>query len=117
MKQKKNNIISVIKTKIGNFLLELDKENIIRFMPTKKEALVDNFYAEKVENYINEYFDGKRKYFYFKIKPNGTYFQKKVWHEVSKIKYGDTNTYYDISIKLNTSPRAVGNASIEVLSQ
>ncbi len=99
-----------IKTKIGNFLLESDKRIIIRFLPTKNKLPFSNSFSNTIQNYLNNYFSGKEKNFYFKIRPFGTSFQKKVWNEVSKIKYGKTATYFDIAKKLNTSPRAVGNA-------
>lgn len=40
----------------------------------------------------------------------GTMFQKSVWSELRKIPLGETRTYGDIAKKLNSSPRAVGNA-------
>ncbi len=106
-----NNInTSTIKTKIGNFLLESDNKIIIRFFPTKNKLALSNSFSNTVQNHLNNYFSGKEKNFYFKIRPFGTNFQKKVWYEVSKIKYGKTAAYFDIAKKLNTSPRAIGNA-------
>ena len=46
----------------------------------------------------------------YKLKLKGTIFQKLVWKELIKIKYGTTKTYNELAIKLNTSPRAIGNA-------
>ena len=51
----------------------------------------------------------------YNIKPpgtilSGTEFQKKVWRILSLIKPGQTRTYGDIALQLNSSPRAVGNA-------
>ncbi|MBU0464322.1 MAG: MGMT family protein, partial [Proteobacteria bacterium] len=37
-------------------------------------------------------------------------FQTKVYREVKKIKKGQIKTYKEIADKLNTSPRAVGQA-------
>ena len=104
------NIISIIKTKIGNFLLEFEKDNILKFVPTKRKPFLINGFAKNIENHINNYFSGKENSFSFRIKPNGTNFQKKVWLEILKIKYGQTCSYFDIANKINTSPRAVGNA-------
>ncbi len=44
------------------------------------------------------------------LAPQGTLFQKSVWHELSKIPVGETRTYGEIAHKLNSSARAVGNA-------
>ncbi|PLV58366.1 methylated-DNA--[protein]-cysteine S-methyltransferase [Thermotoga sp. KOL6] len=65
---------------------------------------------ENVKREIEEYFLGKRKDFTFPVEIKGTPFQKRVWAEVRKIPYGQTRTYKEIAAKLNTSPRAVGQA-------
>jgi methylated-DNA-[protein]-cysteine S-methyltransferase len=57
-----------------------------------------------------EYFSQKRKTFSLPLKPNGTTFQKAVWKQIQMIPYGETRTYGDIAITLNSSPRAVGGA-------
>ena len=57
-----------------------------------------------------EYLNSKITSFTFSIKPVGTIFQKKVWMELMKIKYGKIGSYLGIANKLNTSPRAIGNA-------
>ena len=44
------------------------------------------------------------------LAPQGTLFQKSVWHELGKIPVGETRTYGEIAHKLNSSARAVGNA-------
>lgn len=44
------------------------------------------------------------------LAPQGTSFQKSVWHELSKIPMGETRTYGEIAHKLNSGARAVGNA-------
>lgn len=44
--------------------------------------------------------------------PNGTPFQQKVWHEITKIPYGKTRTYKEIATAIGSplSCRAVGQA-------
>ncbi len=49
---------------------------------------------------INEYFDGKRQNFDFKLNPQGTEFQKKVWKELLNIPFGKTISYLDLTKKL-----------------
>jgi methylated-DNA-[protein]-cysteine S-methyltransferase len=39
-----------------------------------------------------------------------TQFQKRVYDEVSKIPFGKLSTYKNIATKINSSPRAVGQA-------
>ncbi len=59
---------------------------------------------------ILEYLLGKRKEFSFPVFLRGTLFQKKVWEEVRKIPYGETRTYGFLAERLETSPRAIGQA-------
>lgn len=49
---------------------------------------------------LQEYFEGKRTEFTFKLNPKGTDFQQKVWQELSNIPFGKTISYMDLSKKL-----------------
>ena len=62
---------------------------------------------------LEEYFAGKRKKFEAKLKPEGTDFQKSVWGQLKKLKYGDTTSYMEIAKELENpgSVRAVGAAN------
>ena len=62
---------------------------------------------------LNEYFDGKRDEFTFKMNPAGTDFQQKVWQELLKIPFGKTVSYMDITKKLGDvkAIRAVATAN------
>lgn len=62
---------------------------------------------------LNEYFEGKRHNFDFKINPQGTDFQQKVWQELLKIPFGKTMSYLDLSKKLGDvkAIRAVASAN------
>ncbi len=51
---------------------------------------------------LREYFAGKRRDFDLKLDLHGTEFQKKCWHALLKIPYGETRTYAQIA-------KAVGN--------
>ena len=72
----------------------------------------DEFFSEEVKQ-INEYFDGKRQVFSIKLNPSGTEYQKKIWNELTKIKFGKTVSYKDIAAKTGNrnSSRAVGTAN------
>lgn len=62
---------------------------------------------------LNEYFEGKRQNFDFKINPKGTEFQQKVWLELLNIPFGKTMSYLDLSKKLGDikAIRAVASAN------
>lgn len=62
---------------------------------------------------LQEYFEGKRTEFTFKINPQGTEFQQKVWQELLNIPFGKTMSYLDLSKKLGDvkAIRAVASAN------
>ncbi len=61
---------------------------------------------------LKQYFEGKRKEFKFGLYLVGTEFQKKVWKQMMKIKYGETISYLTLAERINNknAVRAVGNA-------
>ncbi len=67
----------------------------------------------KAVKQLEEYFSGKRKKFDLPLDLKGTEFQKKVWRQLLKIKYGETLAYKDIAnqIKNQKAVRAVGSAN------
>jgi len=62
---------------------------------------------------LAEYFAGERKIFDLPLATTGTNFQEQVWHQLSKIDYGKTLSYYDLSVQLGNlkAIRAVGSAN------
>lgn len=62
---------------------------------------------------LNEYFEGKRTHFTFKLNPQGTEFQQKVWKGLLEIPFGKTMTYMELSKKLGDvkAIRAVASAN------
>lgn len=62
---------------------------------------------------LNEYFEGKRTDFSFKLNPKGTDFQKKVWNALLDIPFGKTRTYLEQSKVLGDvkAIRAVASAN------
>ncbi|MFT5753160.1 MAG: methylated-DNA-[protein]-cysteine S-methyltransferase [Flavobacterium sp.] len=76
---------------------------------SKKIPLV----LKEAVNQIQDYFEGNRNDFNFKLNPKGTDFQQKVWQELLNIPYGKTMSYQELSIKLGDvkAIRAVANAN------
>ena len=62
---------------------------------------------------LQNYFEGKRSDFSFKLNPSGTEFQQKVWQELLHIPFGKTMSYLDLSKKLGDvkAIRAVASAN------
>ena len=62
---------------------------------------------------LNDYFEGNRTNFTFKLNPSGTEFQQKVWKGLLEIPFGKTFSYMDLSKKLGDvkAIRAVASAN------
>lgn len=67
---------------------------------------------EAVVRWIEMYLEGNREVPAFKIGAVGTEFQKKVWHQISAIPYGETITYSGLAsaIGCRSAIRAVASA-------
>ena len=105
-------ITSNLKTELGYFTLKSIKTKITYFYPSndKSEKINNNHLHINFLKTLNSYFLKESFSFKYQLKLIGTEFEKKVWNEISKIKYGQTVTYNDIAKRLNSSPRAIGNA-------
>ena len=105
-------ITSNLKTELGYFNLKSIKKKITYFYPSndKSEKINNNHLHLNFLKTLNKYFLKESFSFRYQLKLIGTEFEKKVWQEISKIKYGHTVTYNDIAKKVNSSPRAIGNA-------
>lgn len=62
---------------------------------------------------LNDYFEGKRNDFTFRLNPSGTEFQQKVWKGLLEIPFGKTMSYLELSKKLGDvkAIRAVASAN------
>lgn len=62
---------------------------------------------------LDEYFQGSRRTFDFNMDQEGTDFQKKVWNELTRIPFGKTISYLQLSERLGDvkSIRAAGSAN------
>ena len=111
-----------IKTKLGilhasatnNFLTSLSWKKKKKFKPIIKKI---NPILKEVKNQINFYMKGKKINFDVPLNPKGTIFQKKVWNNIKKIKWGKNTTYKEITNKVfekknSLGSRAVGNACL-----
>ena len=65
---------------------------------------------EKAHSQLNDYFDGTLKKFDLPLAPKGSEFQQGVWRWLRQIPYGQTRTYKEGALTVDSGPRAVGGA-------
>jgi len=95
-------------------LTVLSQKNTI----TKCQWLLDDSFTNQVSHKksnlisdaLNAYFDTAKFLDELEFSPDGTPFQLKVWQSLQAIPSGETMTYGDLALALNTSSRAIGQA-------
>jgi len=104
-----------IETPLGTAKIVGDENGISVISILENEAVSDSIPEQLQEsvNQLQDYFAGKRDHFDFKLNPQGTDFQKKVWEELLRIPFGKTMSYLDLSKKLGDvkAIRAVASAN------
>ncbi|UFH36307.1 methylated-DNA--[protein]-cysteine S-methyltransferase [Flavobacterium acetivorans] len=104
-----------IKTPLGIATIAGDENGIAEISVSDEGAVSANVPAilQKAVSQLNDYFEGKRTDFTFKLNPKGTEFQQKVWKGLLEIPFGKTCSYMDLSKKLGDvkAIRAVASAN------
>jgi methylated-DNA-[protein]-cysteine S-methyltransferase len=85
-----------------------DNEPLPEFVDIMATALTN-----EAARQLNAYLAGTLKTFSLPLAPSGTVFQKKIWHTLCDIPYGQTVSYKDIAIAADNpkAVRAVGQAN------
>jgi methylated-DNA-[protein]-cysteine S-methyltransferase len=98
-------IAKIIGDEKGISVISVSNEGII----SSKISMV----LQEAVSQLNEYFEGKRDGFTFKLNPSGTEFQQKVWKGLLEIPFGKTMSYLELSKKLGDvkAIRAVASAN------
>ncbi len=98
-------------TKLAAILWENDLPTRVRLGDMVEST--DQPVLHKTHHQLNEYFAGKRKQFDVELDFAGTDFQKKVWHALLTIPFGETRSYADIANQIGNpkAVRAVGAAN------
>ncbi len=68
---------------------------------------------DRVQQQLQEYFQGQRRQFTLPLAPAGTPFQQRVWQELQGLPFGTTLTYREVAQRLGLpgAARAVGHAN------
>ena len=106
----------VINSPLGFVLIEGNEEGISKISVTSDETILSETISDLFDDVVtqlNEYFQGNRTDFQFKMNPIGTDFQKKVWEELLKIPFGKTMSYMELSKNMGDAKaiRAVASAN------
>jgi len=105
-----------IKTPLGIALIAGDENGISKISISDDgnaiSGNVPDILKEAVAQ-IEAYFNGSHTAFTFKLNPQGTDFQKKVWAALLQIPFGTTTSYHKLSVQLGDvkAIRAVASAN------
>ena len=102
-----------IKTPLGTaeIIGDVNGVSAITILDIEKELSTEiPEYLKLYVSELNEYFDSKRTHFTFKLQPQGTEFQQKVWQELRNIPFGKTISYMDLAKKLG-DPKVIRAAA------
>lgn len=108
---------SILKTKLGKFYIKYSDKGLsllsFTIPPGVKFVRDESSFAKNLTNELNDYADGKLKEFTIALDIQGTEFQKEVWRELTRIKYGEVKSYGEIAKVIDKSggQRAVGGAN------
>ena len=108
-KSLESNYTAYCKTPIGTAKLVGDEQGIVEISVIDEVLETTRNPHPSLQDGITqltEYFAGTRKEFSLKLDPQGTTFQKQVWHALSDIPYGKTRTYMQ-QTKILGDPKAI----------
>jgi methylated-DNA-[protein]-cysteine S-methyltransferase len=97
--------------------LEIRSQNdaitVVGFLRSEKRPENHTLVIQACIHELDEYFQGRRKFFDVKLHLHGSSFQQQVWNKLLEIPYGKTTFYADIAEKVGdlNSVRAVGLAN------
>ncbi len=64
----------------------------------------------ELQRKFNYFFSNTQQEIYINLLRQGSAYRQRVWAEIAQIPFGETITYSELAGKINSSPRAVGNA-------
>jgi len=107
--------IAYIKTPLGIAKIMGDENGIsvISVLDEGKISSIIPAALQEAVSQLDDYFEGKRTDFTFKLNSSGTEFQQKVWKGLLEIPFGKTMSYLELSKKLGDvkAIRAVASAN------
>jgi len=117
------NSYSYIDSPIGRLLLGTDGEVLVRIdmdVPSRRPRELESWASDaaagplpEVARQLDEYFAGRRRAFDLPLRLTGTEFQRRAWHSLMEIPYGETRSYGEQAKRIGNpnASRAVGLAN------
>ena len=107
---------AIIKTPLGYIEISGAINGISKIQILTDPAEITTVLPDELKSAVaqlQDYFNGKRTTFSFKMNPVGTEFQQRVWQELLNIPFGKTCSYLELSKKLGDvkAIRAVASAN------
>lgn len=104
-------VVSIFTTPWGMLEVVHDEHFVFNASFTQKTATpAQTDLAKVIANELEAYFADPHHRFQLHLKPKGSLYQQKVWNALLVIPVGRTLTYGELAIKLQSSPRAIGQA-------
>lgn len=105
--------ISTVSTPFG--LLEIGHDDVdifnAKFVTTQhSKPMTEGALGEKIKQELSAYLTHSHHQFQLPLKPQGSLFQLKVWEALLTIQPGHTLSYGELAWRLNSAPRAIGQA-------
>jgi methylated-DNA-[protein]-cysteine S-methyltransferase len=104
--------VSIYTSPIGNIKIEHDEHFVYTAHFTDAIGTLNDESPlyRVIKSELDAYFSNPNHVFKVPVKPAGSTFQQRVWNALINIPVGQTLTYGDLALKLNSSPRAIGQA-------
>lgn len=104
-------IKTIFPTPFGMLEIVYDEHFIFNSSFTQKPiSALENKLTPLIRDELKAYFADPHHRFQLPLKPQGSAYQQKVWNALLVIPVGRTLSYGELAIKLQSSPRAVGQA-------
>lgn len=98
---------------IGKLKIEIANEELVALDYASPSSIVippNTDFEKNISEQLDSYFKNSKFRFNLPLQLKGTIFQQRVWQQLQHTPSSTTLTYGELAKKLNSSPRAIGNA-------
>jgi methylated-DNA-[protein]-cysteine S-methyltransferase len=99
-----------ISSPVGDLVLDEDGGAIVAIRWSNETTGNGSPLLAEAARQLDAYFAGELSQFDLPLRPAGSAFERSVWDQMQKIRYGETRCYGDLASAIGSAPRAVGGA-------